>query len=64
MSVNLHPENYRNRKRQSRQAVMLGNDDQGIVLTDFDDMLDWVGDWAPEFVVGTILESLSKSYVS
>ena len=43
---------------------MLGNDDQGIVLTDFDDMLDWVGDWAPEFVVGTILESLSKSYVS
>ena len=39
---------------------MLGNDDQGIVLTDFDDMLDWVGDWAPEFVVGTILESFEK----
>ena len=60
MSVNLHPENYRNRKRQSRQAVMLSNDDQGIELTDFDDMMDWVGDWAPEFgLLGTILESLS-----
>ena len=60
MSVNLHPENYRNRKRQSRQAVMLSNDDQGIELTDFDDMMDWVGDWAPEFgLLGTILDSLS-----
>ena len=33
VSVNLHPENYRNRRRQSRQAVLLGNDDQGIELT-------------------------------
>lgn len=49
VSVNLHPENYRNRRRQSRQAVLLGNDDQGIELTDFDNMMDWVGDWAPEF---------------
>ena len=39
---------------------MLSNDDQGIELTDFDDMMDWVGDWAPEFgLLGTILESLS-----
>ena len=65
MSVNLHPENYRNRRRQSRQAVLLGNDDQGIELTDFDNMMDWVGDWAPEFgLLGTILEPLSKSYIT
>ena len=44
---------------------MLSNDDQGIELTDFDDMMDWVGDWAPEFgLLGTILEPLSKSYIT
>ena len=62
VSVNLHPENYRNRRRQARQAVVLSNDDQGIELTDFTDILDWVGDWAPEMAVGKISEFLWKIY--
>ena len=55
--MNLHPENYRNRKRKARSAILLGNDDQGVELTDFDDLLDWVGDWAPELSIGMIIKT-------
>jgi len=58
VSVNLHPENYRNRRRQGRSAV-LANDELGIDLDDFDDMLDWVGDWAPELAVDDIDDFLT-----
>jgi len=59
VSVNLHPENYRHRRRQRRQAVLLGNDEQGVELIDFDDLLDWIGDWAPEMAADDIDDFLT-----
>jgi len=38
---------------------VLANDELGIDLDDFDDMLDWVGDWAPELAVDDIDDFLT-----